>query len=1535
MRSDSTSFVEKNIAKSKDIRFVIEQSFDTSNTVLRYFLSHDDAAYPWGATAYAGVVKAFSFTSQRLDPITGNSTIGDITYSIVDVDSDITTLLSDQLASSRSARKKRVRLYVGYKDLEWDDYTLIQTQFVDRDVTYKDGLYTFSCSDIQREARTKIFKPKETNIGATVDYIATTLDGSHNNSITTLTVKSTTDFPSTGTVLVDEEEITYTGKGSTTFTGCTRGANGTSAASHNDGAKVEQTAFTITAVATSSFEMVAHDASYSDAASSTVGYFEIQRGSDREIFRYTGKTSTTFTGCRRGRFGTRPMQFVYDATIEAARNPKIKEYIYLEGPLVKILYAIRTGALYGQGGAELPSHWHLGTSTDYVRLADFTNYGTDWWDTSDPTKGFQVRFQGLQEQDGKTFCERELQLLLGAFGPIYADGAVGLKKMAAVLSSSGYVAHLTESNIVGYGELKHDYQRVYNSIQIEWNYDDVAQKFTRIDLFEDTDSQAIYERSDKYIIQFRGLIGDIHTTSMLLNQFAALRDRYAGPPLMAPLQLLPSLNSLEVGDVVRVDLDHIRDYTGSETAIDRTFEIQQISIDWFRGAVNVELFGSSKLAKWVPLDATTGSAVGNSYYTSSGTNLTSVLTISAGAVTASGTITGASTMASARYYYDGDLTIGSGLVVTATQNVLLFIKGYLQIDGVLTTAGQGHAGAAQPAASTPVVGQTIPSANLYTSGTQGVIGATHAGGYFVGYDDYPGLVVNGLNVTIPQTNVLWDGSAIQGLPTDLRGSSGSSGGTAFERSSYQSPTWDRQSRGGAGGDGGGGLIIVCRGIGFGTNGKIDVSGEPGQHADVATNIGSTSTYLYRGGGGAGGAPGGCLLVIDGNNVTYPSITTSTFIAKYGITPIDGVLGLRDSGAGSEPNTFTSRYVGVSDIRASSGGALSGVTQYSPPDASGPAGGHVRVVYIEIEQTAEPDVPSTSDAAAALTVSEATNTPQTPAENLATLTVTATAPSDTNYSHSNIYYRVAGSGDPFFLAGPANNQRTIVAAMDGTAYEIEARAVSQTGVESPTGLRRTITMSNTSGGVSLGNGNYVAITKTSFADTTEGLWIGKNGSGATDFYIGNASKWVKWINATATLDISGTITATSGAIGGWTINSTTITNGAGTITLDSSNNRIQLGSGASDYVRLTPTALVGVSALLGTTFNLPTDGSAPTFASGTINSTTFNITSSGILRTSSTVGDGSGSSQGVLINDTGIKLFPTSSSTPTVHLKATDGSIEATKGTIAGWTLSSTTFANGTNIVLDSSNKAISINDATYGNEGIQLQYNSGTPRMYVGDGSDKFLEFDGADVNIGRDSQLLGADAFSNSNYYFHTWCNDNLDRYDSTGTKPTVNGTGWYFFAANLENIMLYFNPSSGVDMNWSKARRVKFAFRAIVTSNDWDVSLGSGNQWIDGTFKGFGFKLDNSLALKGYTSDGSTTNTVDLSTTLVDDTTYILMATFTPGSHVEWFIDGTSIATTSTNIPTTGTDTSGQFFHARLKSTAYGSKAFSIAQVWALQEP
>ena len=74
--------------------------------------------------------------------------------------------------------------------------------------------------------------------GQAQGQFTSTLSSGINASVTSLTMASSSSFPSSGTVIIGSELITYTGNSSGTLSGLTRGANGTTAATHSSGATV-------------------------------------------------------------------------------------------------------------------------------------------------------------------------------------------------------------------------------------------------------------------------------------------------------------------------------------------------------------------------------------------------------------------------------------------------------------------------------------------------------------------------------------------------------------------------------------------------------------------------------------------------------------------------------------------------------------------------------------------------------------------------------------------------------------------------------------------------------------------------------------------------------------------------------------------------------------------------------------------------------------------------------------------------------------------------------------------------------------------------------------------------------------------------------------------------------------------------------------------------------------------------------------------------------------------------------------------------
>ena len=130
-----------------------------------------------------------------------------------------------------------------------------------------------------------------TTLSGTLSAIAfTSLTADLTTTTATVSVASTAGFGSTGSILIESEVISYTGVTSTSFTGCTRAASGTTAAAHTGALGVSQytSGVTINCASASVF-----------AASGT-----IYIGS--EGISYSGKTGTSFTGCVRGANGTTP-----------------------------------------------------------------------------------------------------------------------------------------------------------------------------------------------------------------------------------------------------------------------------------------------------------------------------------------------------------------------------------------------------------------------------------------------------------------------------------------------------------------------------------------------------------------------------------------------------------------------------------------------------------------------------------------------------------------------------------------------------------------------------------------------------------------------------------------------------------------------------------------------------------------------------------------------------------------------------------------------------------------------------------------------------------------------------------------------------------------------------------------------------------------------------------------------------------------------------------------------------------------------------
>ena len=163
--------------------------------------------------------------------------------------------------------------------------------------------------------------------------------------------------------------------------------------------------------------------------------------------------------------------------------------------------------------------------------------------------------------------------------------------------------------------------------------------------------------------------------------------------------------------------------------------------------------------------------------------------------------------------------------------------------------------------------------------------------------------------------------------------------------------------------------------------------------------------------------------------------------------------------------------------------------------------------------------------------------------------------------------------------------------------------------------------------------------------------------------------------------------------------------------------------------------LGTTTISGSAVNIQTPkffmGGVNQFVSGSngnieISSSNFHLQPDGDVIMSGTVTAAAGTIGGFAITDTAI-----SSSNDKLILRGDSGQITGsdvlfTAGKIAAWNISGNNISSeggGIRLNGNGNNAEISVNSHTFGNAGIQLGFNGGSPRFYVGDGSQNFLKF--------------------------------------------------------------------------------------------------------------------------------------------------------------------------------------------------------------------
>ena len=253
-----------------------------------------------------------------------------------------------------------------------------------------------------------------------------------------------------------------------------------------------------------------------------------------------------------------------------------------------------------------------------------------------------------------------------------------------------------------------------------------------------------------------------------------------------------------------------------------------------------------------------------------------------------------------------------------------------------------------------------------------------------------------------------------------------------------------------------------------------------------------------------------------------------------------------------------------------------------------------------------------------------------------------------------------------------------------------------------------------------------------------------------------------------------------------------------------------------------------------------------------------------------------------------------------------------------------------------------VNDAlkSYDSGGVQRVNIANDGTVWFGENPStgtKFFKFDGTDVKVGRDTQLLGADAYNNNSIFFHTFF-ESVDGF----TTLRVTSLGGYlnFITGGLigESSYLYksinysIGPQITFDKNIRFKTKVSFVHNSLQTINVGIGILELSSPWVS---RHVGIQvLDN--AFYGTVGNGTTETTISLATAIPGtETNYLLEAVFTTGSKAEFYIDNVKKGEITTGLPT---GTGGIFLNAVALSiwpTSNSSRIMRVSEWIVLQDP
>lgn len=487
-------------------------------------------------------------TQQLFQDKGGSGSVSTVTIDIVDKNGLVTELISPGFDLTEILAVK-ARVYLNFEGGAHPEDSVLIFNGTIQDIRSESGSVKVTVAAPESIKRQDLF------VKATTE-----LSSSLNNSDTTINVVSTADFlnqADSGTlttyIRIDDEIIQYTGTTSTSFTGCTRGALGTVADSHDDEASVESVYRLQGNLKDLSLKLMmsqAEDPSVSGVEVSAfvdvdptttvangIGFdFDIAKGKGITVGDYV-----TITGATNG-----ANNFV-ERTITGVTQTEFGSYIEVDGAALVSETMTDAVAAFKSKYDVLPEG--LGMSLEEVDVARHEEFHDQFG-----ANFFDYDFRLVDQEKGTEFINTQIYWPSGCY-QLFRQGrasiGITLPPLAQLDTKTLNSINVRDPSKIAISRSTN--KNFYNSVVYKFEENVLDQRFLQGRVFVSEDSQNRIRRvgNRPLTIEARGVRRDLAPENTIETQSRRFLDRYQFAAEVLQIKVLFGVGfNLEVGDIV-------------------------------------------------------------------------------------------------------------------------------------------------------------------------------------------------------------------------------------------------------------------------------------------------------------------------------------------------------------------------------------------------------------------------------------------------------------------------------------------------------------------------------------------------------------------------------------------------------------------------------------------------------------------------------------------------------------------------------------------------------------------------------------------------------------------------------------------------------------------------------------------------------------------------------------------------------------------------------------------------------------------------